>query len=110
MNDEFLTQFFEAPRAEFVDALYEHISQQPQPRFPGTIAIKLTFRNAVVAFLFMLLVAACVYAVTEKQWNKVGDIWVGAQRTIKVDNPSLSGASSNGAASASHRRAGNFTV
>lgn len=87
MNDEFLTQFFEAPRAEFADALYEHISQQPQTR-----AIKLTFRNAAVAFIFMLLVAACVYyAVTEKRWNKVGDIWVQVQRTIKVDNPSLSG-------------------
>jgi hypothetical protein len=92
MNDEFLTQFFEAPRAEFADALYERISQQPQPRFPGTIAIKLTFRNAAVAFIFMLLVAACVYAVVEeKSWDKVGGIHVKLQRTIKVDNPSLSG-------------------
>jgi hypothetical protein len=92
MNDEFLAKFHKTPRAEFADALYESISQQPQPRFPGTRAIKLTFRNAAVAFMFMLLVAACVYyVVTEKRWDKIGDIWVEVQRTIKVDNPSLSG-------------------
>ena len=92
MNDEFLAKFHKTPRAEFADVLYERISQQPQPRFPQTRTIKLTLRNAVVAFLFILLVAACVYyAVTEKRLNKVGDIWVEVQRTIKVDNPSLSG-------------------
>jgi hypothetical protein len=91
MNDEFLTQFLEAPRPEFADALYERISQGPQPRFPQTMLNRLTFRNAVVAFLFMLLVAACVYAVVEKRWHKVGGMWVGVQSTIKVDNPSLSG-------------------
>lgn len=95
MNDEFLAKFHKTPRAEFADALYEHISQELQPRFPQTRAIKLTFRNVAVAFMFimfMLLVAACVYyAVTEKRSNKVGDIWVQVQRTIKVDNPSLSG-------------------
>ena len=92
MNDEFLAKYHKTPRVEFADALYERISQGPQPRFPQTSAIKLTFRNAAVAFIFMLLVAACVYyAVTEKRWNKVGDIWVQVQRTIKVDNPSLSG-------------------
>lgn len=91
MNDEFLTQFFEAPRAEFADALYERISQQPQSRFPGTRAIKLTFRNAAVAFMFMLLVAACVYAVVEeKRWNKVGVIYVDVQREYKVHIPSPS--------------------
>jgi hypothetical protein len=76
MNDEFLTKYHKTPRAAFADALYERISQQPQPRFQQTIVIKLTFRNAAVAFLFMLLIAACVYAVVEKRWNKVGDIWV----------------------------------
>lgn len=92
MNDEFLAKFHKTPRAEFAGALYERISQQPQPRFSQTRAIKLTFRNAAVAFMFMLLVAACVYyAVTEKRWNKVGGIWVEVQRTIKIDNPSLSG-------------------
>jgi hypothetical protein len=91
MNDEFMHQIYEAPRAEFADALYERISQQPQPRFPQTIATKLTFRNAAVAFVLMLLVAACVYVVVEKYWDKVGVINVGVQRTIKVDNPSLSG-------------------
>ena len=92
MNDEFLAKYHKTPRAEFADALYERISQGPQPRVPQTRAIKLTFRNVVVAIMFILLVAACVYyAVTEKRSHKVGDIWVQVQRTIKVDNPSLSG-------------------
>ena len=92
MNDKFLAKFQKTPRAEFADALYERISQRPQTRFPRTRAIKLTFRNAAVAFTFMLLIAACVYyAVTEKRWNQVGGIWVEVRRTIKVDNPSLSG-------------------
>ena len=91
MNDEFMHQFYEIPRMEFADALYERISRQPQPRFPQTIATKLTFRNAAVAFMLMLLVAACVYAVVEKRWDKVGVINVHVQSTIKVDNPSLSG-------------------
>jgi hypothetical protein len=91
MNDEFMHQYYEQPRREFEDALYERISKQPQPRFPQTMATKLTFRNAAVAFMLMLLVAACVYAVVEKYWDKVGVINVGVQSTIKVDNPSLSG-------------------
>jgi hypothetical protein len=91
MNDEFMSQLREVPRTEFAGALYERISQQPQPRFPQTIATKLTFRNAAVAFMLMLLVAACVYAVVEKRWDKVSVIYVAVQRTIKVDNPSLSG-------------------
>lgn len=90
MNDEFLTKFRKTPRAAFADALYERISQGPQPRFSQTIAIKLTLRNAVIAFVFMLLIAACVYAVVEKRWVKVGDIWVDVQRTLKVDIPSPS--------------------
>jgi hypothetical protein len=86
MNDEFMHQFYEEPHAEFADALYERISQSPQPRFPQTIATKLTFRNAAVAFVFLLFVAACVYAVIEKRWDKVGNIWVDVQRTLKFDN------------------------
>jgi hypothetical protein len=85
MNDEFLTKFHKTPRAEFVDALYERISHQPKSRFSQTMANQLTFRNAVVAFVFMVLVAACVYAVVEKRWNKVGDIWVDVQKTHTVD-------------------------
>lgn len=92
MNDEFLAKFHKTPRAEFADALYERLSQQTQPRFPETRAIKLTFRNAAVVFIFILLVAACVYyAVTEKRWNNVGGIWVEVRKTITADNPSLSG-------------------
>jgi hypothetical protein len=92
MNDEFLAKYHKTPRAEFANALYERISQEPQPRFPQTRAIKLTFRNVAVAIICILLVAACVYyVVTEKRWNQVGGIWVEVRRTIKGDNPSLSG-------------------
>jgi len=84
MNDEFLNQFLEAPRAEFADTLYERISRQPQPRFPQTMMKNLTFRNAAVAFVLLFLVAACVYAVSEKRWNKVGGIWVDVQKTLKL--------------------------
>lgn len=80
MNDEFMTGLREAPRAEFADALYERLSKQPKPLFAP-----LTFRNAIIVFALLLLIAACVYAVTEKRWNKVGDIWVEVQRTLKLD-------------------------
>ncbi len=83
MNDKFLKQFYEAPRTKFADVLYEHISQQPQPRFAQTMATKLTYRNIVIVFVLLFLVAACVYAVVEKRWNKVGEIWVDVQSTQK---------------------------
>ncbi len=85
MNDEFLTRFQKTPRAEFADALYKRISREMQPRVPWTLAKKLTFRNAVIVFAFLFFIAACVYAVSEKRWNKVGDIWVEVQKTYKVD-------------------------
>lgn len=85
MKDEFLAKFHKTPRTEFKDALYERISLQPQPRFPEMVAKQLTFRNAVVAFVFMVLVAACVYTAVEKRWNKVGDIWVDVRKTYKAE-------------------------
>ena len=83
MNDEFLTSFREAPRAEFADALYERISQQTQAHFAQTMVNKLTFRNSAIVFALLFLIAACVYAVSEKRWNKVGDVWVDVQSTQK---------------------------
>jgi hypothetical protein len=91
MNDEFMTQLREAPRREFAEALYERISQQPRPNFALALGQKLTLRYSVLMIVLLVVVAACVYAVMEKRWNKIGDIWVDVQRTIKVDNPSLSG-------------------
>jgi hypothetical protein len=85
MNDEFMHQLYEKPRAEFANALSEHISRLPQPRFAPMIMKKLTFRNAAIALAFLIFLAACVYVVSEKRWNKVGDIWVEVQRTHKVD-------------------------
>jgi len=88
MNDEFLSEFLEAPRPEFAEALYERISRQPQPRRPFfMLGQRLTLRNAAIAFTLLFLVAACVYAVTEKRWNKVGGIWVDVQKTIKLEFP-----------------------
>lgn len=79
MNDEFLLRYRCTPRAEFADALYDRLSQQPEPRFAG----KLTFRNVVMGFALLLFIAACAYIVTEKRWNKIGDIWVDVQRNPK---------------------------
>lgn len=85
MNDEFLTKFHRTPRAEFADALYERISREPQPSFAQALGQRLTLRNSVIMIVLLFVVVACVYAVTEKRWNKVGDIWVEVQRTYKVD-------------------------
>jgi hypothetical protein len=81
MNDEFMHQLYEEPRAGFANALYERISQQAQPRFTSILGQRLTFRNSVILFVLLLLVAACVYAVTERGWHKVGGIWVDVERT-----------------------------
>ncbi|HEX2993553.1 MAG TPA: hypothetical protein VHP14_01945 [Anaerolineales bacterium] len=87
MNDEFLTQFREVPRAEFANALYERISREAQPHVSWTLAKKLTFRNAIIVFAFLFFIAACVYAVSAQRWNKVGGIWVDVQKTIKLEFP-----------------------
>jgi hypothetical protein len=83
MNDEFLLRYRRTPRTEFADALYQRISSQPQPRLAIPVLNRLTFRNVVMGFALMLFVAACVYAVTEKRWNKVGEIWVDVQKSPK---------------------------
>lgn len=88
MNDEFMNQLREAPRAEFAGALYDRISQQPRVA-PNTVT-KLTFRNSAIVFVAFFLVAACVYAVVERRWNKVGDIWVHVERTYKAQFVPLS--------------------
>jgi hypothetical protein len=84
MNDEFLTQFLEEPRPEFAEALYERISRQPQPYFARMMGQRLTLRNAALVFAFLFLVAACVYAVTDRGWHKVGGIWVDVERTLEL--------------------------
>jgi hypothetical protein len=85
MNDEFMHRLYEEPRAEFAEAVYQRISQQPPLRFAPIIGQKLTLRNSALMIVLLFVVVACVYAVTEKRWNKVGDIWVEVQRTNKVD-------------------------
>lgn len=85
MNDEFLTQLYEAPRAEFAEALYQRISRQSQSPFAGPMLQRLTFRNAAMVFALLFFVAACVYAVTDRGWRKVGGIWVNVERTYKLD-------------------------
>jgi hypothetical protein len=85
MNDEFMHQDYETPRAEFADALYEHISRQSQPRFAQIMVQRLTLRNSVIAIALLFLVAACVYVVTEKRWHKVGGFWVDVQRTLTIE-------------------------
>lgn len=84
MNDEFLLRYRRTPRAEFADALYERISSQPEPRFAIPMLNRLTFRNVGAMLALMLFVAACMYAVVDRGWRKVGDIWVQVERTHKV--------------------------
>ena len=90
MNDEFMYQLYEEPRAGFVDALYERISRQPQSYFARMMGQRLTPRNAAIVFAIMFLAAACVYAVTDRGWRKVGGIWVDVERTYKpeISSPS----------------------
>ena len=83
MNDEFLTRFRKMPRGEFADALHERITQQPQPRPTETMVKKPTFRNTVIVFALLFLIAACVRVVLGKRWNKVGEIWVDVRSTQK---------------------------
>jgi hypothetical protein len=89
MNDEFLTKIHKIPRAEFADALYERISQQSQPRLTQIVATKLTLRNSAIVFALLLLVAACVYAVTDRGWYKVGGFWVRVENTVKISIPPM---------------------
>jgi len=80
MNDEFLTQYRKAPRAAFVEALYQQISQQPETTL--TIWNRLTLRNAGVLLVLMVLVAACAYYVaSQTPYHKVGGIWLTIQKT-----------------------------
>jgi hypothetical protein len=85
MNDEFLTKYHKTPRAAFADALYERISGQSQPRFAQTLGQRLTLRNSVIMIALLFVVAACVYAVTDRGWRKVGGIWVYVQTTYKLE-------------------------
>ncbi len=85
MNDEFLTRFYETPRTEFAKALYQRIDRQPQPYVAGILTRKLTLRNSLLILALLFLIAACVYAVTDTGWHKVGSIWVNVERTYKVE-------------------------
>src|SRR5512146_3192736 len=85
MNDEFMHQLYGEPRAGFADALYGRISQQPPSRFASVLSQRLTLRNSAILFALLFLVAACVYAVTERGWHKVGGIWVDVERTYKPE-------------------------
>lgn len=88
MNDEFLTKLRRTPRPAYTEALYQRLARQSQPGFVWRLGRRLTFRNAVIAFVLLFLVAARVYAMTGHRWDKVGGIWVEVQRTLKFDyNP-----------------------
>ena len=83
MNDEFLNQFRETPRAEFAETLYQRVSRQTKPHLAQKIARKLISRNFIIAFALLLLIALPVYAAVEARWNKVGEIWVDVQSAPK---------------------------
>jgi len=76
MNDEFLTQFREPPRPAFAHALYERISQE-KVSLRAQLAGRLTLRNALVGFVALILVAACVYVLAAPKWVEVDNrLWV----------------------------------
>jgi hypothetical protein len=85
MNDEFMHEFYEEPRPEFGNALYERISKEPQSRFAQIFLNNRPFRNFAIAFVFLFLIAAGVYVASESRWDKIGDIWVHVERTHKVE-------------------------
>src|SRR5215213_5807191 len=87
MNDEFMDQLYEEPRAEFANRLYDRISHDPSQRFARPLSQYLTFRNSAIAFVFLFFVAACVYVVAQRGWHKVGGFWINVQQTITVDVP-----------------------
>ena len=89
MNDEFLKQFYETPRAGFAKALYERISHDPPQRIAQPVINQLTFRNVVVAFSLLFFIAACVYAIAERGWRRVGNFWINVERTQKVSIPPM---------------------
>ena len=85
MNDEFMHEFYEAPRPEFGNALYERISREPQSRFSQIFLNNRIFRNVAIAFVSLFFIAAGVYVVSESRWNKTGDIWVDVQQTLTLE-------------------------
>lgn len=85
MNDEFMHKFYEAPRPEFENRLYERISKESQSHFAQIFFNNRTFRSSALAFVFLFLIAAGVYVVSESRWNKVGGIWVDVQQTLTLE-------------------------
>lgn len=85
MNDEFMHELYEEPRPQFANALYQRISQQPRPNFAHALGQKLTLRHSALLIVLLFVIAACVYAVIEKRWNKVGGIWVDVQQTLMLE-------------------------
>jgi len=89
MNDEFLTKIHKTPRAEFADTLYERISRQSQPNFAQALGQRLTLRNSAIMVALLFVVVACVYAVTDRGWRKVGGIRLDVQKTYKYEFTSI---------------------
>jgi hypothetical protein len=85
MNDEFMHEFYEAPRPEFGNALYERISKKPPSRFAQIFLSHPTFRYAVIAFVSLFIIAAGIYVAYQSRWNKVGGIWVDVQQTLTLE-------------------------
>jgi hypothetical protein len=85
MNDEFMHQLYEAPRAEFADLLFERISKEPQSHFAQIFINNRTFRSSAIALAFLFLIAAGVYVAYQSRWNKVGGIWVDVQQTLTLE-------------------------
>jgi hypothetical protein len=82
MNDDFLTQYYQEPSRAFTLELYNRISKQK----PSLLAGRMPFRNAILALVTIILIAACISKAVASRWNQVGDIWVPVQTGFNQDS------------------------
>lgn len=85
MNDEFMHEFYEEPRPEFGNTLYERISRESPSRFAQIFLSHPTFRYAAIAIVSLFVIAAGVYVAYQSRWNKVSDIWVDVKQTYTIE-------------------------
>jgi hypothetical protein len=82
MNDDFLTQYYQEPSKGFTLELYDRISKEK----PSLLAGRLPFRNATLALVTIILIAACISKAAASRWNKIGDVWVPVQTGFTQDS------------------------
>jgi hypothetical protein len=72
MDSNFLGAYREEPREDFSSALYARIAEYKVNPLAG----KMTTRNVVLVIAALIILAACVRALTAPRWEKSGNYWV----------------------------------